>query len=107
VLNDQLPPGWTVRKQTWQPKETTPPYLGSKSQSLWEYRQSFYLTPEAWSDFPQTGKRSYLYFSGDLLYVDVFKKEHSVKWCWATFADEHNLGNVSECGKMILKKVDE
>jgi hypothetical protein len=33
-----------------------------------------YLTPEAWSDFSQTGKRSYLYLSGDLIYVDVFRE---------------------------------
>jgi hypothetical protein len=99
----QLPEGWTLKKKEWEPTQKTPPSLGAKSKSLWEYRESFLLTPQAWSDYSRLGRPG-LYFSGELKYLDVFKNKHSVNWCWMTFADEHNLGQVFDCGEMIFER---
>lgn len=99
---NNLPEGWTIRKQEYKPKDTTPPYLGPKAQALWRYRQSFELTREAWSQFSTAGVMNYLHLSGDLLYEDVFGKRHAVNWCWDTFANERNNGEVTDC--LVLEK---
>ncbi len=99
-----LPEGWTLKPHEWQPLQKAPPYLGAKSQEPWEYRASFQLTPEAWSRYLQHGPLPAMYFSGELLYLDVFKAEHSVDWCWMTLADERNGGRVSDCDKNVFER---
>jgi hypothetical protein len=100
---DHLPEGWTVRTQEWVLKEKTPPYVGAKSQDSWDYQQGFNLTPEAVSAFSQTRLLSSLYLYGELVYKDVFDKEHAVNWCWMTIAYRYNNGEVFECRTLVEK----
>jgi hypothetical protein len=100
----QLPQGWTLNKKAWQPIQKTPSVLGAKSQTVWEYHEGFLLTPEAWSAYSQPGISSALFFSGELQYLDVFKKEHRVDWCWMVFAKENNFYSPVDCGEMTFER---
>lgn len=102
--NFQLPEGWTLKKQEWQPLQKFPTEVGSKSQEVWEHRASFVLTPQAWSDYLQ-GPRAAFRFSGRLAYRDVFSAEHTVDWCWAGWAHEDKQGYVSDCDKYTFERV--
>jgi hypothetical protein len=97
---DPLPEGWSLRKRLLMPEEK-PSYLGPQSQVVWHYHQPFNLTPEAWTlfhkGFKGAGVLQFLNFSGELVYRDEYKKEHTTRWCWRTFADATNNGQVEPC----------
>jgi hypothetical protein len=97
---DPLPDGWSLRKRLMIPPER-PSYLGPKSQLLWHYHQPFNLTPQAWAlfrkSFNEGGILKFLRFTGELVYQDEFKTEHTTRWCWETAADHTNDGRVQPC----------
>jgi hypothetical protein len=92
----QLPEGWSVRNTGWVPANTTPPFLSAKSQVFWRFQQTFWLAPEAWSDF-YGGTSHVLSLAGELEYKDVFDEPHRINWCWDTFAQANNNGQVVDC----------
>jgi hypothetical protein len=98
----QLPQGWSIRNTGWAPANTAPPFLSAKSQVLWRFRQTFWLTPEAWSEFFGGPIRT-LTLAGELEYKDVFDSPHHINWCWDTFAQANNKGQVADC--LVLKRV--
>jgi hypothetical protein len=83
----QLPQGWSIRNTGWVPANTTPPFLSAKSQVFWRFQQTFWLAPEALSDF-FGGPMPVLSLAGQLEYKDVFDSPHRINWCWDTFAQE-------------------
>jgi hypothetical protein len=95
----QLPQGWSIRNTGWVPANTTPPFLSAKSQVSWRFQQTFWLTPEAWSDF-FGGPMPVLSLVGELEYNDVFDNPHRINWCWDTFAQANNQGQVADCFAM-------
>jgi hypothetical protein len=60
------------------------------------FQQTFWLSSEAWSDF-FGGPSPVLSFAGELEYKDVFGKPHRIDWCWDTFAQANNNGQVADC----------
>ena len=95
----QLPQGWSIRNTGWVPVNTTPPLLSAKSQVFWRFQQTFWLAPEAWSDF-FGGPLHVLSLAAELEYKDVFDNPHRINWCWDTFAQANNNGEVADCFAM-------
>jgi hypothetical protein len=95
----RLPQGWSIRNTGWVPVNTTPTLLSAKSQVFWRFQQTFWLAPEAWSDF-FGGPSHVLSLTGELEYKDVFDNPHRINWCWDTFAQTNNNGHVADCFAM-------
>jgi hypothetical protein len=95
-----LPDGWSLRKRLGIYEEK-PSYLAPSSKMVWHYHQPFNLTPEAWTlfhkGFNEGGILRFFRFSGEFVYRDEYKKEHTTRWCWQTAADHTNNGQVDPC----------